>query len=61
MVEYHRRPNQKKLAKFRETCAQQNINFDQIFSKAKEIQMKEKASQQKENPANTEQKVFNRL
>ena len=36
MIEYHKKPNPKKLKELREKCANLNINFDQLLNKAKE-------------------------
>jgi hypothetical protein len=36
MKEYHKKPMPKKLKELREKCAASNINFDQLFNKAKE-------------------------
>jgi hypothetical protein len=35
MMEYMKRPNAKLLKDIRDKCGNHNINFDQIFSKAK--------------------------
>lgn len=61
MLEYHKRPNPKKLKELREKCANQSINFEQMLNKSKEEQMKEKARQKKENPANLETKLAKRI
>jgi hypothetical protein len=61
MIEYHKKPNAKKLKDLREKCATQNINFDQLFNKAKEQQMKEKATKKKENPTGLDDKLTKRI
>ena len=61
MIEYYKRPNGKLIDKFRETCAQHSINFDQMFSKAKAIHIKTKAEQSKKNPMNIEDIYMKRV
>ena len=40
MVEYHKRPNAKRLQELRARCNKENIQFDQILNKAKEAMIK---------------------
>jgi hypothetical protein len=42
MMDYIKRPNAKLLKDIRDKCSNHNINFDQIFSKAKYIMIQEK-------------------
>ena len=61
MIEYHRRPNQKLLKDLREKCALNNIKFEPMFNKAKELQMKEKAENKLTNPANVDSVLAKRV
>jgi tRNA U34 2-thiouridine synthase MnmA/TrmU len=61
MKEYHKKPNAKKLKDLREKCASLNFNFDQLFNKAKEEQMKEKSSKKKKNPTGLDDKLTKRI
>ena len=40
---YHAKPNKKRENEIKAKCANLNINYDQAFTKSKEIYMKEKA------------------
>jgi len=61
MVEYHKAPNSKKLKELIFQANTLSINGEQLLSKAKEIQMKNKADEMKKNPANLEIKLRNRI
>lgn len=61
MVEYHKAPNSKRLKELIFQANTLSINGEQLLSKAKEIQMKNKADEIKKNPANLEIKLRNRI
>ena len=61
MVEYHKAPNAKRLKELIFQANALSINGEQLLSKAKEIQMKNKADEIKKNPANLEIKLRNRI
>ena len=61
MVEYHKAPNSKRLKELIFQANALSINGEQLLSKAKEIQMKNKADEIKKNPANLEIKLRNRI
>lgn len=58
---YHAKPNKKRENEIRAKCANSNINYDQMFTKSKEIYMKEKAQAKLDNPAGLEDKVARRI
>ena len=59
--EYVKRPNQKLMKELKDRCYDLNINFEQMLNKAKEVVMKEKAQQKKENPAGMDEKLSKRM
>ena len=61
MIEYHKAPNDKRLKELITQANTLSINGEQLLSKAKEIQMKNKAEEIKKNPANLDIKLRNRI